>query len=92
MIDLVIGILGILIAILTPLIAFIYNRRRKLKAYYEIMWKKSSRLKPDRVLGIRGESRFGFHEYYYQRPIDEVIRKEIEKDQNVLIIGDPLAG
>lgn len=90
MFELIIGITGILLAILIPLISFIYRRRRKLKVYYEIMWKKSSKLKPNEVLGIRGG--LGFDEYYHKRPVDEIVKKKIEYNHNVLIVGSPLSG
>lgn len=90
MFELIIGITGILLSILIPLISFIYHRRRKLKVYYEVMWKKSSKLRPNEVLGIRGG--LGFDEYHYKRPVDEVVKKKIEYNQNVLIVGSPLSG
>jgi len=85
-------IIGILLVILVPITAFVYNRRRKLKAYYEVMWKNSSALKPREILGIRGRSKYGFHKYYHQRHEDRYIKERIENNQNVLVIGNPLAG
>ena len=83
----------ITLMILIPLTGFLYNRKSKHKKYYEIIWKKSSSLKPRNVLGLRAESKLGFNEYYYPRKDeDEHIRKKIEKDENVLIVGSPLAG
>lgn len=87
-----IEVIGVLLAILIPLIGFLYNRYRKAKKYFEIMWKESSSLKPEEVLGLRGESKYGFHRYYYPRKEDELIREKIENGKNVLIIGNPLAG
>lgn len=92
MLQFLLTIIGILLAIFVPIGAFVYNRERKLKAYYEVMWKKSSALKPREVLGIRGRSKYGFHEYYHQRQEDQSIKERIEDDQNVLVIGNPLAG
>ncbi len=92
MIDLLLMILSVLLSILIPLVTFAYSRKRKLRELYEVMWEKSSKLKPDKVLGIRGKSKFGFHKYYYHREMDDVIKKKIELKQNVLIIGKPLAG
>jgi hypothetical protein len=80
-------IIGILSAILIALVGFIYNRNRKLKAYYEIIWKKSSSLKPKEVLGMRP-----FNKYYYQRPEDNLIGGSLNKKENVLIVGSPLSG
>jgi len=80
-------IIAILLAILIPLIAFLYNRNRKIKAYYEVVWKKSSSLKPKEVLGMRP-----FDKYYYQRPEDDLIGESLNREENVLIIGPPLSG
>ncbi|MFX1520574.1 MAG: tetratricopeptide repeat protein, partial [Promethearchaeota archaeon] len=85
-------VISTLLIILIPLIRFFYNRHRKLKAYYEIIWKKSSKLKPDDVLEIRGKIKYGYHEYYYRRPADKLITDKIENNKHVLIIGNPLAG
>ena len=71
-------IITILLAILIPLIGFIHNRNRKIKAYYEITWKKSSSLKPKEVLGMRP-----FDKYYYQRPEDNLIGGSLNKKENV---------
>jgi hypothetical protein len=87
MTEIIIGIIGTLLLILIPLIAFIYNRNKKSKAYYEVVWKKSSSLKPKEVLGTRP-----FNKYYYQRPEDNLIGGSLNKKGNVLIIGPPLSG
>jgi len=82
--------IGILLTITISLISFVwflYKRRKKLKAIYRVMWKKSSSLKPDEVLGMRP-----FDEYYYLREEDELIGKKISDKENVLVIGRPLAG
>ncbi len=80
-------IISILLAVLIPLVVSIYNGRRKLKKYYETIWKKSSCLKPKEVLGERP-----FKKYYYQRPDDDLIVKSLSNRKNVLIIGPPLSG
>ena len=80
-------IIGILSAILIALVGFIYNRNRKIKAYYEVVWRKSSSLKPKEVLGMRP-----FDSYYYHRPEDDLIGESLDKEENVLIIGPPLSG
>ena len=80
-------IIGILSAILIALVGFIYNRNRKIKAYYEVIWKKSSSLKPKEVLGIRP-----FDKYYYRRPEDDSIGESLTNGDNVLISGPPLSG
>ena len=92
-IGIIIGIIGILLMILIPLIGKISKRKGKIKKYYEIIWKKSSSLKPKDVLWLRGESKSGFNEYYYiRKDEDKLIKKKIEEDENILIIGNPLAG
>ena len=90
--DTIIGIMGLLLAILVPLTGYIYNRNRKLKSYFEVMWKKSSSLQPEEVLGLRGKPKHGFLEYYYQRENDNIIRDRINSNKNVLVLGNPLAG
>jgi len=77
----------IIIVILVPLIGFLYHRYRKHKAYYEIIWKKSSWLKPRELLKERP-----FNKYYYQRPEDNLIREGLNNKKNVLIMGRPLSG
>jgi len=84
-------IIGILTAFIIFLIGFLYNRHRKLKGYYEVICKKSSSLKPYDVLGERVK-KYGFHKYYYTRSEDESIKEKIEREENVLIVGSPLAG
>ena len=80
-------IIGILSTILIALVGFSYNRNRKIKAYYEVVWEKSSSLNPKEVLGMRP-----FNKYYYQRPEDDLIGGSLNKKENVLIIGSPLSG
>jgi tetratricopeptide (TPR) repeat protein len=90
--DTIIGIVGLLLAILIPLAGYIYNRNRKLKSYFEVMWKKSSSLSPEEVLGLRGKPKHGFLDYYYERDNDKIIRDRISSNKNVLVLGNPLAG
>ena len=89
------ALMGIIVAIIITLSGLLrpYHRHKKLKAYYEIIWKKSSSLKPYDVLGLRAESKLGFNEYYYPRKDeDKFIKRRIEKCENILITGNPLAG
>ncbi len=44
------------------------------------------------MLRERGQKKYGFHEYYYIRKEDKIIKAKLEKNENVLIIGKPLAG
>ncbi len=85
-------IIGILVSILIVVIPSIYKTRRKMNALYEITWKKSSKLKLNESLGIRGDPKHSFHKYYFQREEDKLIQKKIEDNKNILIIGNPLAG
>lgn len=91
-VDTLIQIIGVLLMVLVPLVGFVYWRHRKLSEYYKVRFKTSSSLKPVEVLGIRGKPEHGFHEYYYGREVDGVIREKIEKGESVLVLGDPLAG
>jgi tetratricopeptide (TPR) repeat protein len=80
-------IIAVISVILIPLIIFFYNRNKKIKAYYEIVWKKSSSLKPKDVLGMRP-----YDKYYYHRSEDDSIGESLNKKENVLIVGPPLSG
>jgi len=87
------AVFAIIAGIIIEIIFKPFRRRLgKTKALYEVKWKKSSSLKPNELLGIRGKLRYGFHKYYYQRQIDESIKNKIEDNKNILIIGNPLAG
>ncbi len=39
MIETIIGIIGIILTIRVPFFGFIYNRRKKLKQFYKIIWR-----------------------------------------------------
>ena len=91
-IGILIGIIAIIVSILIAVIPLIYKKKRKKNALYEIIWRKSSKLKLNELLGIRGDPKHGFHKYYFQREEDKLIQKEIEDNKNILIIGNPLAG
>ena len=92
-------ILGVIIAIITTILLGIpknmlnlLEQNKRFKPYYNVVWKKSSSLRPDEVLGLRGQSKHGFDKYYHLRENDEYIRKKIETCENVLVVGSPLAG
>jgi len=74
------------------LLKLIYYRNRRFKSYYDVVWKKSSTLRPEEVLGLRGKPEHGFLEYYYERENDKIIRDKIVSNKNVLVLGSPLAG
>jgi hypothetical protein len=82
------GIVGILVIVVVPLIGFRYWRRRRLRAYFKIIWKKSSSLKPKDLLELRP-----YDPYYYERKKeDDLIRKRLNEKKSVLIVGAPLSG
>jgi tetratricopeptide (TPR) repeat protein len=61
-----------------------YNKNRK---YYDIVWKKSTSLKPNDLLGLRP-----YNSYYYNREEDEQVKKIISSRESVLLVGSPLTG
>jgi hypothetical protein len=91
-IAILIAIIAILVSILIVVIPSIYKTKRKMNTLYEIIWKKSSKLKLNELLGIRGDPKHGFHKCYFQREEDKLIQEKIEDSKNILIIGNPLAG
>jgi tetratricopeptide (TPR) repeat protein len=88
----ILGIIGIFLAIAVPLAAFIYRRRKLLNSIYDVKWRSTTKLKPKEVMGERGSPKTGFRDYYSSRPEDERILAKIESRENVLIVGPPLAG
>ena len=86
-IGILLAIIGILLTILDTLTKFLYNRNKKIKALYEIVWEKSSSLKQNKLLMGRP-----FFKYYYQRPQDDLVHQLLIDRKNILIIGSPLAG
>ena len=88
----ILGVIGILLAIAVPLAAFIYKRRKLLNSIYDVKWKSTAKLKPNEVMGERGSPRTGFRDYYSEREEDDLILAKIESRENVLIVGSPLAG
>src|SRR3990170_5037423 len=87
LIGIVLGLVGIFVTIIVPLIGYFYHKSKKFKALYHVIWKKSSSLKPEEVLGDRP-----FKEYYYTRQEDDRICKCLNKNNSALIIGPPLSG
>ena len=70
---------GILIEIVKD-----YNKNKK---FYDIVWKKSTSLKPKDLLGLRP-----YNNYYYLREEDDKVNRFISGGENVLLVGSPLAG
>ncbi len=90
-------VIGVVVGLVVWGISFAIQRNREKKTrregQYAVVWKKSSNLQPEEVMGsLRGKAKYGFHEYYKPRQHDEEIRKRIEDGKNVLVTGDPLAG
>lgn len=83
---------SLLLKILEKLFGIFFNVRKINRKYFEIIWKKSSDLESKDILGLRGEEEYGFNEYYKQRQQDHVIKSTIEKGEDILITGNPLAG
>ena len=87
-IGIIVGIIGTIIAIIIPLIGFLYNKKKSIKTTYNVIWKKSSKLKSEDILEGRP-----FHEYYHPcKGEDNKITQFLTEKQNTLIIGHPLAG
>lgn len=80
------------LSVLEKLWEKLVSERKVYKKYYEIIWKKSSDLNPTDILGLRGEEEYGFNKYYKGRHHDHTIRNAIEKGEDILITGNPLAG
>ena len=87
----IIFIIGTIIAILLWLIPRINDRKRRINEFYRVVWKKSSKLKPEDIFGI-DIYRFKDNIPYHYRNIDNVIKEKISHEQNILIVGKPLAG
>jgi tetratricopeptide (TPR) repeat protein len=74
------------------LLRFIYSFKRRLKAYYKIIWKKASALQPRDVMDIRGDRAYGYSDFYLERPTDQIIRQKLIDGQSILVLEHPLAG
>ncbi|MFC2032397.1 tetratricopeptide repeat protein [Chloroflexota bacterium] len=81
------------IEILFRPIQTILTKFTKSSRLYQVLWKKSSSLKPEKILGLRGKPQYGYHEYYFPRIAqDRDIRAKIQNSENVLVTGNPLSG
>jgi len=98
--EILIGFLvGILVVVIVAILTFLpklihklKKRRQELKKHYEIMWEKSSKLKPKDLLPWRGTEDHGFHKFYHLRQQDRQIEQRLARGNHVLVIGNPLAG
>ena len=84
--EIVLIILAIVVAILIPHLQSFIKRQRAIRAFYEVIWEKSSSLNPETVLGGRP-----FNEYH-EREQDKALNKLLSEKKNTLVIGQPLAG
>ena len=80
-------LLGLILAIVIPIAAYLLRRLHIIRSNYEMICKKSSSLKPSNILITRP-----FTEYYYERKEDILIKDSIINKKNILILGTPLAG
>ena len=79
-------IVGIIVTLLIIHMTLFVKRQRAIRAFYEVVWKKSSSLNPEKVLGRRP-----FNEYH-EREQDKELNKLLSENKNTLVIGQPLAG
>jgi tetratricopeptide (TPR) repeat protein len=84
---LILTILGIIVTAFIPLTGYLLKTRRQLKNYYSLIWKSSSSLKEKDLLGERP-----YNEYYLERSEDALLKRNLERRNNVLLIGPPLMG
>ena len=82
----------IIALILLCLTVISYYVRIKSKTYYTHVWKKTSALKPEDILGFYSKPLYGFNEYYLDRQSDETIKEIISVGKNVFITGKLLSG
>jgi len=93
LIPIIITLLALAVGICMPRISAALDRRRKRRAIYEVIWKKSARLKPKQVMPFRSDAKQGFKKYYYRRDnYHQILEQQFKDKDNILIVGDPLAG
>lgn len=85
-VKLILSVIGLLLSILLPLLAF-YKKRKELGNYYSLIWKNSKRLKAKDLMGERPVM-----DYYLERDIDKGLFRAMERRRNILIVGPPLSG
>ena len=91
-VTIVLGLVLAAIPLFIRLGGHIRSKNRVLNKYYQIAWKKSSSVRPQDILGIRGDPNGGFCPYYLARKEEGAVKEGIASRKNVLIIGNPLAG
>lgn len=89
----VIAVIGALLVVAVPVTGHLYRKHQCHKTHFSTIWKRSSDLIPEDVLGIRAKDKLNFNRAYLERPdVDLPLREILEKGDCVLIIGNPLAG
>ena len=83
---------GITLASLLFFIGVCIYSRIKHHTYYTHVWKKTTALKPEDILGFYAKTEHGFNDYYFSRQSDETIKKRIAAKKNVFITGKLLSG
>jgi len=95
-----IGIIAGVVAALTAVAAYfrllfrVYKeKKQKHTTHFNVLWKKSSDLTPEDVLGIRATDKLNFNPAYMERSeVDPPLRNSLAKGDCILIVGNPLAG
>lgn len=83
----IVGIIFSIMTVITPLIIWCIKRIKRRKKYYKCIWKTPNNIKYEKLLEQRP-----YREEYYPKEIDGKILECLNKNENVLIVGKPLAG
>ncbi|MBN1571927.1 MAG: hypothetical protein JW984_01885 [Deltaproteobacteria bacterium] len=71
---------------------FIYEPIKKWRKHFKIIWRSVDSLSHIDVLDLRGLKKYGFNNFYEDREYDKEILDKISKGENILLVGNPLAG
>jgi len=85
--SIILAIIGLGLSITIPLLSYIFKKRREVRNYYSVVWRKSSKLRHKDILGERP-----YNQYYFERSEDRRLKNLVEGKNNVLIVGPPLMG
>ncbi len=80
-------VLGVAATFIAPAVGYWLKLRKDYRNYYILLWKNSSSIKPQDLLGERP-----YNDYYFERDYDIQLRRLIERRRNTLILGSPLSG
>jgi tetratricopeptide (TPR) repeat protein len=83
---------GILLRLIFPIVRSVLSKLNKYRTYYDIIWKRASALKPHEIMHHRAAVEYGFNPFYQYRDVDRQIEQKIRNNENLLVIGHPLAG